>query len=271
MSVLSAYKAIIQYVSKINGVISIGKSGGENIPTNNDSDVDIFIFCQTEPDLIERRNVLDSLNSLIDEYDIGETKDRFWGICDFVYVQNTEICLMYFTIGDINYEIDSVLNGSRVMREEEYFYPTGRCASILNMTILLDKNNYIQSLKDRLVEYPDKLRESTINHHCNEINDREDFERATSRGDVLFYHATLELAIDHFLQLLFAINRCYFPSRKRSLEFIKNFALKPTDCENRLLKTIQLGSKESTLIDSYEIWSSLCSEILELCRFIFDT
>ena len=81
---------------------------------------------------------------------------------------------------------------------------------------------------------------------------------------MLFYHATLELGMDHFLQMLFAINRCYFPSRKRSLKLMGDFALKPADCENRLLKTIRLGSDASVLAESYEIWSALCHELLNL-------
>ena len=264
MSILSSYEAIIQSVSNIDSVSSIGKSGGVRIPVNGESDIDVFVFCRNEPTVIERRAMLNNLGSLINRYNLSETKGGSWGICDFVYLQNTEICLMYFTIEDINAEIESVLNGSRITRENEYFYPTGRCSSILHMAILLDKDNYLKSLKNKLVKYPDKLREGIISCYRNKINDEEDFDRAVSRGDVLFYHATLELAIDHFLQMLFAINRCYFPSRKRSLEFIGNFELKPADCESRLLKMIRLGSDESTLADSYTIWSALCIDILNL-------
>ena len=91
MSILSSYEAIIQSVSNIESVRSIGKSGGKSIPVTGESDIDIFVFCRTEPTVIERRDMLNNLGSLIDRYNVSETKGSFWGICDFVYWQNTEI------------------------------------------------------------------------------------------------------------------------------------------------------------------------------------
>jgi len=116
-------------------------------------------------------------------------------------------------------------------------------------------------MQKRLFEYPPILAEKLFNHHIQKINDKEDFDRAVSRGDVLFYHATLENAIDHFLQALFALNRCYFPSRKRSLHFIEQFRIKPADLSVRLLKVIELGAGKNTLSQSYDIWTTLCHEL----------
>ena len=45
MPLLDHYNLLIEAVQEIDGVLSIGKSGGENIPKQNESDIDIFIFC----------------------------------------------------------------------------------------------------------------------------------------------------------------------------------------------------------------------------------
>ena len=88
--------------------------------------------------------------------------------------------------------------------------------------------------------------------------------RAIRRKDVLFYHATLDLALDRYLQALFALNHTYFPSRKRSPEFIRGFAIKPEDCETRLKQVVALGASAETLEESYRAWQELCRELERL-------
>ena len=261
MSLLENYNLLVKTVSEIDGVLSIGKSGGENIPAQNESDIDIFILCSHVPDYKTRCAVVEKLKPAVSYMKISETSGRFWGFCDFATVDNTDICLMYFNTSDMDNEIESVLNGSRPDRENEYFYPTGRCASFLSMHILYDKTGYISNMKEKLSVYPVTLSEKLYNHHIRKINDAEDFERAVTRKDVLFYHSVLELALEHFLQALFALNKCYFPGRKRNMQYIESFKNKPANCCERLLEVIESGAKAETLSHSYNIWTELCNEI----------
>lgn len=267
MTLSENYHLLIEAVRKMDEVLSIGKSGGEKLPVNNESDIDIFVFCDHVPDLFKRETTLTNSGVSISSMKLSENCGQFWGICDFISIGNTELCLMYFTTSEVDNDIESVLNGSRLDRENEYYYPTGRCATFLTMHILLDKNNYISNMKKKLSSYPPPLFTKLIKHHIDKINDEEDFNSAVSRGDLLFYHSTLDSALDHFLQLIFALNRCFFPSRKRSLPFIENFQLKPQNCNERLLKVIELGSQPKTLSQSYNEWSALCDELLEMVIF----
>ncbi len=93
------------------------------------------------------------------------------------------------------------------------------------------------------------------------LADNEDLERAVQRKDLFFYHFALDLALDHFLQVLFALNNTFFPSRKRSMEYIQGFEIKPMDCENRLTQVILKGATSDTLGESYQIWSDLVQEL----------
>ena len=259
MNLPEKYKLLIDTIKEIDGVLSIGKSGGEKIPEHNESDIDIFVFCSQVPDVTIRKAAVEK--AAVSWMKISETKGRFWGVCDFATIDDADVCLMYFNISDMNDEIESILNGIRLDRESEYFYPTGRCASFLSMYILYDKTGYISSMKEKLSVYPLSLAEKLYNHHIRKINDAEDFERAVVRSDVLFYHSVLELATDHFLQALFALNRCYFPSRKRTLQFMENFKYKPANCAERLLEVIESGAKPNTLSKSYDMWVTLCDEL----------
>ena len=60
--------------------------------------------------------------------------------------------------------------------------------------------------------------------------DEEDLGRAELRHEVLFYHQVVEAFLDHFLQALYAKNRRYFPSRKRTESAIAAFERKPQNC-----------------------------------------
>ena len=264
MALLEYYNRLINTVSEIDDVCAIGKSGGEKLPGQGESDIDIFVFCDEIPNVTKRQSAINKLGAIVNKMKFSETSGKFWGICDFVTIAGIDICLMYFTVAEMNKDINSVLDGTRLDRENEYFYPTGQCATFENMYILYDKNRYIENMKEKLTVYPTVLSEKLFNHHIVKINDTEDFDRAVTRKDVLFYHSTLETAIDHFLQALFAFNKCYFPSRKRSIQFFDNFAYKPINCSERLLRVIERGSKPESLRQSYDIWSELCMEFLEI-------
>jgi hypothetical protein len=260
-SLNSSFKLLIKAVSEIDNVMSIGKSGSAELPQANESDIDIFIFCHSTPSKEERKSAVNSLGDLVSNSKFSDTESRHWGTVDFTIIDDTEICLMYFEIDKMNMEIESIISGTRLSREDNYYYPTGRCACILSMHILFDKARYIKMLKDKLADYPMELSKKLVNYHIIEINDFEDFERAVSRDDVLFFHATLDNAIDHYLQALFALNKVYFPSRKRTIQLVEQFQVKPIDFSCRLLKTITLGANPQTLAQSYSEWSSLCEEL----------
>jgi len=125
------------------------------------------------------------------------------------------------------------------------------------MRIFYDPDGFLQSFQQRLAEYPAALAKAVVHHHLDALEDVEDLERAVVRKDVLFYHFALDLALDHFLQALFAMNREYFPSRKRSEIYLRGFKAKPSECEQRLGQVIALGGNAETLGQSYEIWKSL--------------
>lgn len=133
-----------------------------------------------------------------------------------------------------------------------------------NINILYDRDGFLGSLKKRLSEYPDRLFEKLVKYHLDELKDKEDLERTVMRKDVLFYHFALDIAIDHFLQALFVINRVFFPSRKRTPDFIREFDIKPDKCCEWLLEVVKLGGCAESVARSYELWCDLVREVERL-------
>ncbi len=150
------------------------------------------------------------------------------------------------------------------MEKEGSFYPVGRLASIETINVLWEKNNAWTNIVNKVRTYPQDLFDKWYSSEVWRIVDEEDLGRAKLRHEVLFYHQVVEEFLDHFLQALYAKNRRYFPSRKRTESAITAFELKPQNCYERLLKIVNLGSNENTIDDSIEELRKLCKELIEL-------
>lgn len=253
---------LIDRIRTMREVQSIGISGSKTpLPKAGEGDIDIFIYCDMIPAFEKRHAIINQMGVLLEEVKINVFEGGHWGIGDFVLINGVETWLMYFTASKTLDEVESILNGDYPDKLDNYYYPIGRCAMLKDIDVLYDKNGFLYSLKNRLSEYPDRLAKILIQYHLDELEDLEDLERAVTRKDVFFYHFAMDIAIDHFLQALFAINKIYFPSRKRTLNFIKNFNIKPERCAEQLLEVIRLGACSESINQSYEIWSNIVNEL----------
>lgn len=259
-----AFDKLVALVSSIEGVEAIGQSGSGKLPVAGESDVDVFVFCSRVPEPEARRNALAPLGAAVASAEIGALHSRHWGEGDCLDLCGMETWLMYFDARAQRDYLEAVLRGEHPDKEDNYFYPTGRLASIAGMKALNDRSGWLRSAKTLLAEYPEALARKLAARHASMLGDTEDLERAVSRGDVLFYHFALDLALDHFFQALFALNRTYFPSRKRSLNIARGFRLQPEDLSGRLHAVVEKGGKPETLRESFETWEKLAGEIQSL-------
>lgn len=253
---------LINSVSTMVEVQSIGISGSKSpLPKAGEGDIDIFIYCDSIPEVQKRKSIINQMENLFQDAKINAFEGGHWGVGDFGAVNGVEVWLMYFTLDKAIDEVEAILNGEYPDKLDNYYYPVGRCAMLKNINILFDKKGFLLSLKNRLKEYPEKLSETIGKYHLDALEDKEDLERAVGRGDVLFYHFALDIAMDHFLQALFSINKTFFPSRKRSLSFIERFRIKPDNCNERLLEIIKLGGYPEGIHESYSLLNDLVNEL----------
>lgn len=256
---------LIEGISSVEEVQAIGISGNKKaLPQAGEGDIDIFVYCDAIPECRIRKNILGQMGVLLESSKVDVFEGGHWGVGDFGLINGVETWIMYFTVSDALKEIEAILDGDYPDKLDNYYYPTGRCAMLKDISVFYDKNSFLTSLKERLLKYPEKLEEKLIQYHFDELDDVEDLERAVTRRDVLFYHFAMDIALDHFLQALFAINKTYFPSRKRTLKFIENFNIKPVNCNERLLEIIKLGSSSEYIGKSYELWNVIVGELKKL-------
>ncbi|MGB8984178.1 MAG: DUF4037 domain-containing protein [Anaerolineales bacterium] len=254
----TATHSLVNALARLHSIRALGASGGERpFPEPGEGDIDIFVYCSEIPAPSERQAMLMSLADTVKQAEIGKLESGHWGQGDCLSVEGIETWLLYFTVAEAHTELEAILSGRHLGRLDSYYYPMGRCAMWRTMRVFYDPDGVLASFKERLAEYPQELALAVIDHHMEALDDVEDLERAVARQDVFFFHFALELALDHFLQALFALNREYFPSRKRSEAYLRDFKVKPAKCEQRLCQVVALGGNAKTLEQSYEIWSSL--------------
>jgi hypothetical protein len=258
----TALNTLVNTLAHHPSIRAIGLSGGERpLPAPGEADIDLFVYCVAIPSQKERKEMLMSLAEEVEQVEIGKLESGHWGKGDCFLLRGVETWLLYFTVAEAHAELDAILKGKYLDRLDSYYYPIGRCAMWKAMRVFYDPDGFLQTAKRRLEEYPHELASAVLNHHWKALDDVEDLERAVHRQDVFFYHFALDLALDHFLQALFALNKEYFPSRKRSEAYLRQFRFKPAECEARLRQTIVLGAKAKTLEQSYEIWNGLIHDL----------
>lgn len=258
---------LVETISQHTLVRAIGLSGRERpFPEGGDGDLDLFVYCTEVPSAGQRQELLMPLQSELEAIEIGKLQGGHWGEGDCLHLAGIETWLLYFTLEDARLELEAVLSGKYPGRLDSYYYPIGRLAMWKMMRVLCDKDDFLDAIKRRIEIYPEKLAHVILNHHLRALADVEDLERAVQRGDIFFYHFALDLALDHFLQALFALNHEYFPSRKRSEDYLRSFKHKPADCEHRLKQVIQLGGQSETLRQSYSGWQVMVQDLTQLCE-----
>jgi len=253
---------LIEKLGELDEVSAIGISGkAPQTWSPDEGDIDIFIYCDTIPKEERRQRITKEVTDVIQNTRINVFEGGHWGRGDFSTLDGIETWMMYFTIEETLQNIEDILSGKFPDKLDNEYYPIARCAMFRDLRIQFDKNGFLTNLKNRLANYPDELARKMTRYHLDALEDTEDLLRAVQRKDVLFYHFAFENALDAFLQALFAINHVYFPSRKRSIEWIRRFPLKPQDCEIRLLKVIKLSGDPDFIEESYRNFAELIVEL----------
>lgn len=250
-------------------VLGVAQTGSPDAPlVPGKSDVDLFVLCSQVPPKEERKTLYAELSELCESVTMEVCHDKIWGQGDIFIVGGIDIMPMYFCKDDFTSYVYDVLDG-KYLYAEGRFYPIGRLASVETIHIFYEKNNIWTNLKEKVCTHPKKLFEKWYKAQSSLILDEEDLSRVLLRKEILFYHQVLENALDHFLQTLYALNNCYFPSRKRSEIAVETFLVKPKNCYKRLIKIIQDSSNIDSIENSVQELKTLTAELLSLKNDLF--
>lgn len=269
MKVINTKDRLVNELAQNDKIKGIGQTGDINAPLiPGNSDIDLFVLCTLVPTVEERKQVYLKYSTEYSECLMNVCNGGTWGYGDILIMDGIDVMFMYFTIEEMEQYLDEVLQGKHLDRDGG-FYPTGRLSSIENINILYESNAVWTTMREHVKQYPKDLFQKLYEYHIVNVIDDEDIGRVMLRKEVLFYHSVLENALDHLLQALFAINFTYFPSRKRSEQYIKEFKKKPEDCYDRILQMIETSVSSQRLDESVNELKNLTKEVERIGRVVF--
>lgn len=247
--------------SCVKGILQTGDVNAPLVP--GQSDIDLFVLCDSVPDADARKAFYRALGEAGEQAQMNVSNGGVWGYGDIFLVDGIDIMPMYFETREMAGYIEEVLSGAHLNREGR-FYPVGRLASVDTGTILYEESGEWTDLQSRTREYPAEFFRRYFAVQAGQILDEEDLGRVLLRKEVLFYHQVLEEAVDHLLQALYAANRRYFPSRKRTEQDVASFDRVPKDFCVRLRGILTDSVREEGIERSVHDLKRLAAEVMRL-------
>lgn len=254
---------LVRSLSLEKSVRSIGLSSDPLPARREDGDLDLFVYCDEVPSAKARALRYPAAIREDPAFRSSVFVSELWGDADYAELGGIETWIMYFRARDALEDFRAIAEGRRPSRIDGY-YPSGRLAMFKDMLVLYDADSFLLGLKAGLEAYPPLLKEAALRDSLAELEDEEDLLRACGRGDVAFFHASIDAAVDAFLRLLYAANDRLFPSRKRVEERVAAFPLKPRGCHARILRIFRLGCDAATLGAALAEFRSLKAELLAM-------
>lgn len=138
---------------------------------------------------------------------------------------------------------------------------------ICNQAIVEDPCGIAQGWKDRLGIYPDALSDSIISRHAFSLrywrNDYH-YRNKVVRKDRVFCASITSRLMNDVMQVLYALNRFYFPGDGMNLIFVKQFSVKLEGMENRVAGILYPCGEPDGLERQYQGMLRLIDDVLAL-------
>jgi hypothetical protein len=117
-------------------------------------------------------------------------------------------------------------------------------ADVHSLRPLDDPRGVLARWKAQVAEYPEPLRSAILRRFMGEAAfwpGNPHYRTAVERADVLYTSGIVQLVAHALVQVLFALNRVYFPGEKRVAESVRRLERAPRDFSARLETLIAPG------------------------------
>lgn len=138
---------------------------------------------------------------------------------------------------------------------------------IYNQAIVEDPCGIAQGWKDRLIVYPDALRISILDRCSFSLkywSDDYHYRNKVIRRDPVFCASIASRLINDIMQVIYALNRFYFPGDGMNLHYSRSFSIKPENLEKRVSEILYPGNGPEYLERQYHSLIRLIDDLLSL-------
>lgn len=212
------------------------------------SDIDVYVFVDTDIPVEVRENIVKKYSS---RYEVG---GEYFGSGDEFMIDsiNRQLDVMFWNTQWFKDVIDNVW----IKNYPSNGYTTCFVYTLKNLSIIYDKDNFLQNLKDKINSpYPQNLKRNIIKRNLMLLKDKpfasyyEQIEKAVKRNDINSINHRTAAFLASYFDILFAANEILHPGEKRLIRFAKdNCKMLPENFEENLNRLLVQPNPERLLI-----------------------
>jgi hypothetical protein len=223
---------------------SYAKGSGDSL-----SDIDIYLFAnEALPAARRAEQVVAELGAEARPESWGGDDPFVQGGTDFWHAGQRVECWLRSTR-----EVDRTLQaclGGEVRREYVVWTVMGflsytALADVHSMKIVDDPHGILARWKAAVATYPEALRQSILGRFMPEAAfwpENFHYLTAVQRGDVIYTSAIVQQVLQALIQVVFALNRVYFPGEKRLAHAMEKLPVQPSGCARRVQELLAPAS-----------------------------
>jgi len=213
------------------------------------SDVDVYLFADRVVGGAERdAAVLEALGPAAAPVSWGIDDPFVQGGTDFVYGGVRVECWLRSTSAvdaAVAESVRGVVRREYVAWTVSGFFHHGVLADVHSLRIVEDAGEVLARWKAMTATYPEALRSTILRRFMAEAAfwpGNPHYQTAIERGDVIYTAGIVQLVVHAIVQVLFALNREYFPGEKRLAESLGRLPIAPTDVGRRITALVAPGT-----------------------------
>jgi hypothetical protein len=219
---------------------SYAKGSGDSL-----SDVDLYLFAnEVLPAARRAERVVAELGAQARPESWGGDAPFVQGGTDFWYAGQRVECWLRSTR-----EVDRTLRacvGGEVRREYVVWTVMGflsytALADVHSMKVVDDPHGMLTRWKAAVATYPEALRQSILDRFVPEAAfwpENFHYRTAVQRADVIYTSAIVQQVLQALIQVVFALNRVYFPGEKRLAHAMETLPVQPSGFACRVLELL---------------------------------
>lgn len=249
--------------------------GGSYAKGNSDalSDVDVYLFAhQVLPGLHRRNLLLEALGETSEAVSWGNDDPFTQGGTDFWYQGQPVECWLRHT-QQVENTIKACKQG-QIRREHVVWAVMGFfnyvvLADVHTMRIVEDPHRVLARWKEDVRMYPETLRQAILQRFLREAAfwpENLHYRSAIERADIIYTTAIVQQVLHALIQVLFALNREYFPGEKNLAAALERLPIQPEAFPQRLQALLCMGSDPSAarLREQSQMLGTLVTDVEQL-------
>jgi hypothetical protein len=226
--------------------IALGGAHAKRV-ADAESDLDLYIFCSQILPGEQRKQLCMHFDGVESVTGWGDDTPFVQGGTDFYYRGLKVECWMRNTsyVSDIIAECQAgLVRHDLVTWTVMGFYNYCTLSDLHNMVLVDDPDGLLTRWKMQIGRYPPKLRETILSTYLAKAKfwpHNFHYHTAVERCDTLYVAGIVQQVVHNLIQVIFALNRVYFPGEKKLAGAIEHLPIKPDRLAERLQALVMPG------------------------------